>query len=134
MVGSGELRVFDTRDISPQMLDERARSSFRTIGVVGRVETVEDEHGGYHVLYAVVSVSEVVHRFVLFVDDADTSFVGAAADGFDVFCGLALFCHLGVNLFGGFDGRLGVEFRWVRKPLVVVGVNNRESIYLGMRL
>lgn len=115
MVGSGELGIFDTRDVRPQLLDERARSSFRAIGVVCCVETIEDEHGGYHVLYAVVSVGEIVHGFVLFVDDADASFMGAAGDGFDVFRGLALFCKLGVDLFGGFDGGLGVEFGWVGK-------------------
>lgn len=36
-------------------------------------------------LYAVISVGEVVHGLVLFVDDADAGFVGAADDGFDVF-------------------------------------------------
>ncbi len=125
MVGSGELGVFDTRNISPQIFDERACSSFRAIGVVGRVETVEDEHSGYHVLYAVVSVGEIVHGFVLFVDDADASFVGTAGDGFDVFCGFALFCELGVDFFGGFDGGLGVELGWER-PLALVEVEGVE--------
>ena len=115
MVGSGKFGVFDTRDISPQIFDEGACGSLRAIGVVGRVETVENEHGGYHVLYAVVSVGEVVHGFVLFVDDADASFMGTAGDGFDVFCGLALFCELDVDLFGGFDGGLGVEFGWGKR-------------------
>ena len=60
-------------------------------------------------MYAVVSVGKIVHGFVLFVDDADAGFVGATGDGFDVFCGLALFCEPGADLFGGFDGGLGVE-------------------------
>ena len=60
-------------------------------------------------MYAVVSVGKVVHGFVLFVDDADTSFVGAAGDGFDVFCGLALLGELRVDFFRGFDGGLGVK-------------------------
>ena len=125
MVGFGEFGVFDAGDVAPQVLDERACGCFRAVGVVGRVETVEDEHGGYHVLYAVISVGEVVHGFVLFVDDADAGFVGAAGDGFDVFCGFALSCQLGVDLFSGFDGGLGVEFGWVEKSLALVRVNGR---------
>lgn len=117
VVGSGEVGVFDARDLPPQLLDERAGGSFRAVGIVCRVQTVEDEHGRYHVLYAVVSVGEVVHGFVLFVNDADASFVGAAGDGLDVFRGLSLFRELGVDLFGSFDGGLGVEFGWVRKRL-----------------
>ena len=92
MVGAGEVGIFDAGDVAPQVLDERACGCFGAVGVVGCVETVENEHRSYHVLYAVVSVGEVVHGFVLFVDDADAGFVGAAGDGFDVFCGFALFC------------------------------------------
>ena len=121
VVGSGEGWVFDAGYVSPQVLDERACGCFRAVGVVGRVEAVEDEHGRDHVLYAVVSVGEVVHGFVLFVDDADAGFVGAAGDGFDVFSGLASFCELCVDLFGGFDGSLGVEFGWLESSLALVG-------------
>lgn len=71
---------------------------------------------------------------MLFVDDTDASFVGAAGDGFDVFCRLALFCEVGVDLFGGFDGGLGVELGWVEKPLVFMGVEGKEKTHLGMRL
>ena len=112
MVGAREGGVFDAGDVAPQALDEGAGGSVRAVGVVGRVEAVEDEHGGDHVLDAVVAVGEVVHGFVLLVDDADAGFVGAAGDGFDVLCGFALLCELGVDLFGGFDGGLGVEFGW----------------------
>ena len=76
------------------------------------MEAVEDEHGRDHVLDAVVAVGEVVHGFVLLVDDADAGFVRAAGDGFDVFGRFALFGELGVDLFGCFDGGLGVEFGW----------------------
>lgn len=72
-------------------------------------------------MYAVVSVGEVVHRFVLFVDDADAGFVGAAGDGFDVFGGFASLCELGVDPFRCFDGGLGVEFGWRERSLAVVG-------------
>lgn len=91
MVGFGEVGVFDAGDVSPEVLDERAGGGFGAVGVISGVEAVEDEHGGDHVLDAVVSVGEVVHGFVLFVDDADAGFVGTAGDGFDVVGGLALF-------------------------------------------
>ena len=111
MIGSREFRVFDTRDVPPQFLDERRRGGLGPIGVICRVETAKDEHGSDHVLDAVIAVGEVVHGFVLFVDDADAGFVGAAGDGFDVFCRFVLRGELGVDLLGGFDGGLGVEFR-----------------------
>lgn len=44
------------------------------------MEAVEDEHGSDHVLDAVVTVGEIVHGFVLFVDDTDAGFVGADDD------------------------------------------------------
>lgn len=91
MIGFREVRVFDAGDVAPEVLDERAGGGFGAVGVVGGVEAVEDEHGGDHVLDAVVSVGEVVHGFVLLVDDADAGFVGAAGDGFDVGGGFALF-------------------------------------------
>ena len=78
------------------------------------MESVEDEHRGYHVLYAVIAVGKVVHGLMLFVDDTDAGLMGAAGDGFDVFCRLALLCELGVDSFGSFDGGLGVEFGWKR--------------------
>ncbi len=59
-----------------------------------------------------VTVGEVVHGFVLFVDDANTRFVGANGDGFDVFGGFAAFLKVGVDVFGGLNGGLGVEFGW----------------------
>ena len=59
---------------------------------------------------AVIAVGEVVHGFMLFVDDADAGFMGAAGDGFDVLGRFALLRELGVDLLGGFDGGLGVEF------------------------
>ena len=109
MIGAGELWVFDAGDVCPEMLDEGRGGGLGAVGVVGGVKAVEDEHGRYHVLDAVVAVGEIVHGFVLFVDDPDAGFVRAAGDGFDVFCGFALFGELAVDLFGCFDGGLGVE-------------------------
>ena len=57
-----------------------------------------------------VSVGEVVHGFVLFVDDPDAGFVGAADYGFDVRGRFAYRFEVGVDEFGGFDGGLRVEF------------------------
>ena len=90
MVGFCEIGIFDAGDVSPEVLDERARGGFGAVGVIGGVEAIEDEHGGDHVLDTVVSVGEVVHWFVLFVDNADAGFVGAASDGFDVVCGFSM--------------------------------------------
>ena len=59
-----------------------------------------------------IAVGEIIHGFVLFVDDADAGFVGAADDGFDIGCGFAPGFKFSVDLFGGFDGGLGVEFGW----------------------
>jgi len=110
MVRACELLVLFTAGIRSYSLDECGCSGFRAIGVVTCMEAVEDEHGGYHVLDAVVSVGEIVHRFVLFVDDADTGFVGADDNRLDVFGTFSLFLEGCVNLFGGFDGGLGMEF------------------------
>lgn len=65
---------------------------------------------GKQYLYAVVTVCEVIHGFVLFVDDAYAGFVGTNGDGFDVFGGFALLFEVGMDEFGGFDSRLRMEF------------------------
>ena len=64
-------------------------------------------------LDAVVAVGEVLHGLELLVDDADAGFVGAVHDTLDVGSGLAELLELDVKALGGFDGGLGVEFRWV---------------------
>lgn len=115
MVGSSELGVFNARDVPPQFFDEGACSSFRSISVIRGVETTEDQHGGYHVLYAVISVGEVVHGFMLFINDTDAGFMGATGNRFDVFCRFSLLRELGIDYFGSFDGRLGVEFSWLER-------------------
>ena len=62
-------------------------------------------------LDAVITVSEVVHRFVLLVDDANARLVGADDHFLDVY-GLFPAClQLRVNVFCPLDGSLGVEFR-----------------------
>ena len=61
-----------------------------------------------------VSIGEIIHGFVLFVDDSDAGFVGADGNGLDVRGGFAARRERGVDLFGGFDGGLGVEFGWER--------------------
>lgn len=99
-----------TRGSRPYPFYELGCSSFRAVGVVGSVKAVEDEHRSYHVLNTVVTVGEIVHWFVLFIDNADAGFVSADDDGFDVFCCLALLLERSVDLFGGFDGGLGVKF------------------------
>jgi len=58
----------------------------------------------------VVTISEVIHRLELFVDDSDASFVSSASDLLDIGSGLALVSKLLVNSFCGFDGGLGVKF------------------------
>ena len=84
MVRACEFRIFFTGDALAEGFDERGGGGFAAVGVVGCVQAVEDEHGGDHVLDAVVAVGEVVHGFVLFVDDADAGFVRAAGYGVDV--------------------------------------------------
>ena len=61
-------------------------------------------------LDAVVAIGKVVHGLVLFVDDADAGFVGSDRDGFDVLSRFTAFFEVGVYVFCGFDGGLGVEF------------------------
>lgn len=112
MIRPCEFRIFFARCACSYPFHQLGCSGFRAIGVIGSVEPVEDEHGRDHVLDAVVAVGEVVHGFVLFVDDPDAGFVGADHDGFDVFCCLAFLLKTGVDLFGGFDGGLGVELGW----------------------
>ena len=90
VVGSCEFGVFDTGNTPPQFLNKGRRGGLGPIGIICGVETAKDEHGGYHVLDAMIAVGEVVHGFMLFVDDTDAGFVGAAGDGFDVFCRFAL--------------------------------------------
>ena len=132
MVGSGELRILDARDVPPQLLDERAGGGLRAIRVVCCVEAIEDEHDGYHVLYAVVSVGEVVHGLVLFIDDADASFVGPTSDGFDVFRRFASLRELDVDPFSGFDGGLGVKLGCIES--LASWESEGEDPYLGKTL
>jgi hypothetical protein len=61
-------------------------------------------------LDAVIAIGEVVHWLELFVDDADACFVGSAGDGFDVGCGFAFVLESLVDVLGGLDGSLRVEF------------------------
>ena len=71
---------------------------------------------------------------MLFVDDADAGFMGATGNRFDVFCRFALLRELSIDLFGSFDGGLGVKFSWVDKLLIAVGAEAWERLYLGMKL
>lgn len=50
MVGGREGGVFDAGDGAPEGFDEGARGCGGAVGVVCRVEAVEDEHCCYHVL------------------------------------------------------------------------------------
>ena len=109
MVVLGVLRVLDALDLLAQGLDKRRGGGLTTIGVVGGLETAEDEHGGAHVLDAVVTVGKVVHGLELLVDDADAGLVRAAGDGLDVSSGLAHGLELVVDALRGLDGGLGVE-------------------------
>lgn len=101
-----------TGGIRPYSFHKLGRSSFGAVRIVGSMKAVEDKHSGYHVLDAVVAVGEVVHRFVLLVDDPDAGFVSANDDGSNVCCCLALLLESDVDLYGGFDGGLRVEFSW----------------------
>lgn len=102
----GELRVLDALDALSQALEQRRGSGLTAVGVVGRDETVEDEHVGDHVLHAVVAVGEVVHGLELLVDDADAGLVRAVGDLVDVLGRLAHGSELLVDDGGGFDGGL----------------------------
>jgi hypothetical protein len=58
----------------------------------------------------VITISKVVHRLKLFVNNSDACFVGPAGDFLDIGGG---FAHVGkflVDILGGFNGSLGVEF------------------------
>lgn len=101
-----------TRGSRPYPFYELGCGSFGGVGVVGSMKAVEHEHGSYHVLDTVVTVGEIVHWFVLFIDYPDAGFVSANDNKFDVFCGLALLLERSVDLLSGFDGGLGVEFGW----------------------
>lgn len=122
-----ELWILDAFDAGAEGLHERGGGGLGAVGVVGRVEAVEDEHGGDHVLDAVVAVGEVVHGLELLVDDADARFVRADRDVFDVGGGFAAGGELRVDVFGGFDGGLGVEFGWEGEVWSVGGVVEEEE-------
>ncbi|KAI6763530.1 hypothetical protein HG531_012918 [Fusarium graminearum] len=109
MVILGVLRILNTLDLLSERLDKRRGGSLTTVGVVGGLETAKDEHGGAHVLDAVVTVGKVVHGLELLVDNSDASLVGSASDGLDVGSRLALGLEEVVNLFRGLDGGLRVE-------------------------
>lgn len=48
-------------------------------------------------LYAMITIREIVHGLMLFVDNANAGFVGANGYGFDVFGRLALFFEVGMD-------------------------------------
>lgn len=110
MVVLGELRVFDTADALSEGLNECGCGGLALIGVVGCLEAVEHEHGGDHVLDAVVAVGEVLHGLELLVDDANAGLVGAVDDALDVLGGLTHCLELLVQALGSLDGGLRVEF------------------------
>jgi hypothetical protein len=58
----------------------------------------------------VVTISKVVHRLELFIDNSNTGFVGSAGDFLDICCGFSLVGKLLVDSLGGFDSSLGMEF------------------------
>ena len=121
-----ELGVFDALDAFAEIFEEFGGGGFGAVGVVLGSQTVEDEHGGDHVLgyvnrysnlhvkgtdlNAVVTVSKVVHGLELLVDNADTSLVSAVGDLLDVFGGLAKLSELLVDDLRTFNGGLRVEF------------------------
>jgi hypothetical protein len=109
MVILGVLRILNTLDLLSERLDQRRGGSLTTVGVVGGLETAEDEHGGAHVLNAVVTVGEVVHGLELLVDNADASLVSSAGDGLDVSSRLALRLEKVVNLLRSLNSGLRVE-------------------------
>jgi len=47
-------------------------------------ESAVHEHDCSHILDAVITISEVIHRLELLVNDSDTSFVCAASDFLDI--------------------------------------------------
>jgi hypothetical protein len=112
MVVLGELWVLDTLYACAERLDKRRGGGLATVGVVGSLEAVEDEHDGGHVLDAVVAVGKVVHGLELFVDDADTGLMRTDGHVLDVFSGFAELLEFGVDVLGGFNGGLRVELGW----------------------
>lgn len=127
MVVLGVLGVLNALDLLAEGLDELGGGSLTTVNVVGGLEAAEDEHGGAHVLDAVVTVGEVVHGLELLVDDADASLVGSAGDGLDVGSGLALGLEDVVDLLRGLDSGLGVELSWRR---LVCQLRSLEQKYI----
>jgi hypothetical protein len=109
MVILGVLRILNTLDLLTERLDKRRGGSLTTVGVVGGLETTKDEHGGAHVLDAVVTIGKVVHGLELLVDNSDASLVSSASDGLDVGSRLALRLEDVVDLLRGLDGGLRVE-------------------------
>lgn len=112
VVGGGEEGIFDAGDAPAERLDKWGGGGRGAVGVVTCGKAVVHQHGGDHVLYnervirevivtslglnggtrgkyldAVVAVGEIVHWFVLFVDNANTSLVGANSDRFDILRG-----------------------------------------------
>ena len=112
MVVLGVLGVLNALDLLAEGLDELRGSGLTTVSVVGGLEAAENEHGGAHVLDAVVTVGEIVHGLELLVDDADASLVGSASDGLDIGSRLALGLEDVVDLLRGLDGGLRVELSW----------------------
>lgn len=123
MVILGVLGVLDTLDLLAEGLDQGRGGGLATVNVVGGLEAAEDEHGGAHVLDAVVTVGKVVHGLELLVDDADAGLVGSAGDGLDVGSRLALGLEDVVDLLRGLDGGLGVELGWSMSVLIHSSVN-----------
>ena len=62
-------------------------------------------------LDAVIAVGEVVHWFVLLVDDTNAGLMGADGDFFDVAGGFSTRPQLCMNMFCRLNGGLGVELR-----------------------
>jgi len=120
MVVLGELGILDALDALAEVLDERGGGGLAAVDVVAGGQAAEDEHGGGHVLDAVVAVGEVVHGLELLVDDADASLVGAAGDGLDVGSRLAHLLELVVDLLGRLDGSLGVELGYEQSDIVTL--------------
>lgn len=62
-----------------------------------RLNLYEGARTREHYLYAMVTVREIIHRLVLFVDDADAGFVGADDHRFDIIGRLSLFFQVGMD-------------------------------------
>jgi hypothetical protein len=81
-------------------------------------------------LNAVITISKVVHRLKLFVDNSDAGFVGSACDLLDICGRFSLVGKLLVDSLGGFDCSLGGKFscEGVRNASI-----DRGWTYLGMK-